>query len=410
VQTWLPEALAATAVGQRAGAILRSCVHCGFCNATCPTYQLLGDELDGPRGRIYLVKEMLETEQVSAVTVTHLDRCLTCLSCETTCPSGVAYGELLEIGRDYVEDHYRRGWRDRLVRGWLARVLPNFRAFRRWARLGALAKPFLGPRLRSQLPARRKTEAMALPPPVAVTGQLPDKVLLLDGCVQRVSTPQVNDALEALLEAAGISVLRVADEGCCGGLALHLGRQGEALAAMKRNLDALAPIVAEVDAVLSTASGCGVTWKDYGRHLGDDATYAPQALAVVDKIRDVGEFLAGLDLPWACRGDARRVAVHVPCTLQHGQRCGGYPGELLARAGFELARTAEAHLCCGSAGTYSVLQAELSDALVERKVAALTADDPEVIATANVGCQVHLTSASPLPVVHWVELLTLEGR
>ena len=414
MQTSLPEALASTPQGQRAGAILRSCVHCGFCNATCPTYRLLGNELDGPRGRIYLIKEMLETEHVSPVTATHLDRCLTCRSCETTCPSGVAYGELLEIGRNYLETRYRRSWRARVARGWLARIAPDHRVFRRWAALGRIARPFLGRRLRRQLPPPQRGQAVPAVGPVELAAetprrQMPHKVLLLDGCVQRVSTPAVNDALARLLAAVGIEVVRSADEGCCGGLAWHLGREDEGLAAMKRNVDALTPLAGEVDVVVSTASGCGVTLKDYARTLADDPEYGARARALADKVRDAGEFLAGLDVPWTRRGGQRRVAVHVPCTLQHGQRRGSFPAAVLERAGFELARTRDAHLCCGSAGTYAVLEPDLADALGERKVEALTVDDPDVIATANVGCQMHLAGLSAVPVVHWIELLGL-GR
>jgi glycolate oxidase iron-sulfur subunit len=408
VQTSLPEAFRDSDDGRRAESILRSCVHCGFCNATCPTYQLLGDELDGPRGRIYLIKEMLEEEHVSPVTVRHLDRCLTCRSCETTCPSGVAYGELLEIGRNYQESRYRRTWVDGFIRNWLVRVVPDFRAFRRWSRLGSIARPFLPRQLRNQLPRPPK---LRKPASVSTAAADPSgKVLLLDGCAQRVSTPGVNDALEALLTSLGIEVVRHADEGCCGSLALHLGRQADALNAMRYNLDVLGDLVGEVDAVVSTASGCGVTLKDYRRLLNQDADAASAAALFSDKVMDVGEYLSGLDVTWRRSTGYQRVAFHAPCTLQHGQRSAEAPGTVLQQAGYDLVQVADAHLCCGSAGTYSLLESDLAEALGREKAAALTVDEPEVIATANVGCQVHIGTMADPPVVHWIELLAGEVR
>ena len=409
MQTSLPEAFLESADGRRAESILRSCVHCGFCNATCPTYQLLGDELDGPRGRIYLIKEMLEEEHVSPVTVRHLDRCLTCRSCETTCPSGVAYGELLEIGRNYQESNYRRSWIDGFIRNWLVRVVPDFRAFRRWSRLGSIARPFLPRLLRNQLPRPGKSRKPAAVSSV-VTDSIGKRILLLDGCVQRVSTPAANDALEVLLSGLGIEVVRHVDEGCCGSLALHLGRQADAVKAMKHNLNVLGDLAGEVDAVVSTASGCGVTLKEYQRLMGPDPEDASRAAVFSDKVMDVGEYLADLDVTWRRSTDYQRVAFHAPCTLQHGQRSAAAPGALLQQAGYDLVRVADAHLCCGSAGTYSVLEADLAEALGREKAAALTVDAPEVIATANVGCQVHIGTMAGPPVVHWVELLAGELR
>ncbi|MGE0622974.1 MAG: glycolate oxidase subunit GlcF [Pseudomonadales bacterium] len=408
MQTSLPEAYAATPEGRRAEAILRSCVHCGFCNATCPTYQLLGDELDGPRGRIYLIKDMLETQRVDPVAVRHLDRCLTCRACEITCPSGVAYGELAEIGRNYLEREQaravrgHRSWFERLQRRWLLSVVPRRRVFARWAALGRLAGPFLPARLRAQLPRRRKC-------PESV-GEIADPVrtvLLLDGCAQSVSTPEVNDALVRLLAVLRVRVIRVPDEGCCGALALHLGEEAQAHATMTASLGALTPHLGEVDAVISTASGCGVTLKDYGRLLAGNAERSAGASVLADKVVDVGEFLDALDVDWKKAIDVDRVAVHVPCTLQHGQRCGSLPAALLERAGYTVVPVRDAHLCCGSAGSYAILQPELSQTLGTNKVAALSIAEPELIATANVGCQVHLGALAPLPVKHWVELLTV---
>jgi glycolate oxidase iron-sulfur subunit len=406
MQTSLPEAFIATDAGKRAEAVLRSCVHCGFCNATCPTYQLLGDELDGPRGRIYLIKDMLEQQEASAIAGQHLDRCLTCRACETTCPSGVGYGELLEIGRNYLEANRSRPLAERFVRRWLLRVVPNPKSFAFWTSLGRLARPFLSARLKRQLPGKAKRTGAAVPEVTDPVGT----VLLLDGCVQRTATPGVNDALERLLAARQIKVRRVQDEGCCGGLALHLGEEATGLRTMAANLDALAPALDEVDAVISTASGCGVTLKDYGRLLAGDDARREQAALLSDKVMDAGEYLAGLGGEWGRADDVRKVALHVPCTLQHGQRRGSAPGEILSRAGYELVATRDDHLCCGSAGSYALLQGEISEQLGANKVAALTGADPDVIATANVGCQMHLGGQTRVPVRHWLELLAPPGE
>lgn len=401
MQTSLPEALIATDAGKRAEAVLRSCVHCGFCNATCPTYQLLGDERDGPRGRIYLIKDMLEQGEANEVASEHLDRCLTCRACETTCPSGVEYGELLEIGRNYLEANRRRPLAEAVLRKWLLRVVPKPKAFARWTALGRLARPFLSARLKRQLPAKVARQSLPVP---EITNPV-STVLLLDGCVQRTATPQVNDTLERLLAAQQVRVIRLAEEGCCGGLALHLGEEAAGRSTMAANLDALAPVLDEVDAVISTASGCGVTYKDYGRLLGADEARAEQASRLADKVLDVGEYLAGLEGSWGRSQSATRVALHVPCTLQHGQRQGGHPGAILERAGYELVATRDDHLCCGSAGSYALLQADLAEQLGANKVSALTGENPEIIATANVGCQMHLGGQAEVPVRHWLELL-----
>lgn len=408
MQTSLPEAFLQTAQGKRAEEVLRSCVHCGFCNATCPTYQILGDELDGPRGRIYLIKDMLEQQSPNEVVQTHLDRCLTCRACETTCPSGVAYGELLEIGRNFQETGGRRSWRDRFLRRWLLRVVPRPDSFAFFSSLGRLARPFLSARLRRQLPrvVNRKLPALVdVPEPVGT-------VLLLDGCVARVATPSVNEALVGLLAACRVRVLRVPNEGCCGGLALHLGEESEARATMTSSLMAMSEVLDEVDAVISTASGCGVTLKDYGRLFSDDPERAELATRFSDKTMDVGEYLHGLNLRWTRPASgpsgsaALRVALHVPCTLQHGQQRGSDPRSLLVAAGYDLVDTVDDHLCCGSAGSYAILQPELAEQLGENKIRALTLGDrPDLIATANVGCQMHLDGLADIPVVHWLELL-----
>jgi len=404
VQTKLPEAIVATAKGRRAEEILRSCVHCGFCNATCPTYELLGDELDGPRGRIYLIKDMLETQKVEPVAVTHLDRCLTCRACETTCPSGVEYSQLLEIARDYVSRNYRRGLLDRIKRRWLIRTVPHKQRFRRWVRLGRAVRWLLPRRLREMLPPAVPATLLQATPRVSAavaTGS----VLLLNGCVQQITTPQVNAALRELLAARSIAVVELAEEGCCGALELHLGEEPGGLAAMRKMLDDIAPWLDEVDAVISTASGCGVTLKDYPRLLADDATYGELARRLHDKLLDVGEYLLSLDLSWRKRDEVLAVALHQPCTLQHGQKLGDEARRLLQNAGYDLVAVRDEHSCCGSAGTYSLLQGELSRELRDQKIGCLEAGRPDVIATSNVGCHTHLAVSASVPVVHWIELL-----
>lgn len=387
MRTEIPQATLATERGRRADAILRTCVHCGMCNATCPTYQVRGDELDGPRGRIYLVKGLLESGEANAVARTHLDRCLTCRACETTCPSGVRYGELAEIGREVLEE--QRPSRS-LLRLLLLAIVPRPRLL---ALLVALARPF-----RRLLP-RRLRRLVDRPPrhrPLPERG----RVLLMQGCVQRVVTPEVNAHLAALLEARGMAPFAAGAEACCGGLALHAGRTAAAHASMRRNVALLAGD--DVDVVVSTASGCGVTLKDYGRVLGDDA-----AARFADKVRDVAEVLAGFDFrknPVDGR-EAETVAWHPPCTLQHGQRVTGLVEEILTATGYRLVPVADQHLCCGSAGSYSLLQPGLADELKARKARALVRHGPDVVATANIGCQTHLADAVGVPVVHWVELL-----
>ena len=381
----------ATPEGPRADAILRSCVHCGMCNATCPTYQVLGDELDGPRGRIYLMKEMFEAGTPNATARMHLDRCLTCRACETTCPSGVRYGELLEIGRGFVEDGLKRPSTERVVRRWLKGVIASPKWLRRWLRLGARFRYFAPQRLRSLIvrpaPAR----------PAGGSGN----VLLLQGCVQQVMTPETNAHLAELLAARGVTVRTDANEACCGALALHLGDVEEGREAMRHNLDALA--WRDADRIVSTATGCGVTLKDYGHLLGDDPFYRKPAEEFAGKVCDVAELLG--DLTFEKRPDIDRVAWHAPCTMQHGQKIAGLVERLLTDAGYELLPVREPHLCCGSAGSYSVLQPEISSELRGRKAAALTEHGPDAVATANIGCQIHLAEAVDARVIHWVELL-----
>lgn len=391
MQTDLPAEFLATPDGERANAILRSCVHCGFCNATCPTYQVLGNELDGPRGRIYLIKGMLETATPNATVTTHLDRCLTCRACETTCPSGVEYGELLEIGREFLERGHKRNLFARLVRWWLTSVIPYPRKLRRWLR-AAMPMRHLAPRhLRAML--RRPATADSRPG----TGD----VLLLQGCVQRVLTPEVNAHLQKLLAARGIAVRIDPNEGCCGGLSLHLGNADQGRSAMERNLDGIDWWDAE--RIVSTATGCGVTLKEYDRILAAAPDYAAAARRFAAKVCDVSELLHGLE--FGKRDDLERVAWHAPCSLQHGQKIAGRVEDLLTRAGYELVPVRDAHLCCGSAGSYSMLQPGIARELKQRKTAALMEHRPDVIATANIGCQMHLADGSEVPVLHWLQLL-----
>jgi glycolate oxidase iron-sulfur subunit len=413
MRTDLPRALLGSEEGQRADAILRSCVHCGFCNATCPTYLIEGDELDGPRGRIYLIKEMLETGVADSVTRTHLDRCLTCRSCETTCPSGVKYGELLELGRETLENAPVRGLRDRLVRWGLRRIVPYPSRFRPLVAVGRAFRWLLPRRLRAAVPPRFDYRPVTDAVPAARRSDA-GRVVLLEGCVQRVATQGVNAALRALLAARGVEVVTVREEGCCGGLALHLGARADADSTMGRLLDALEPHLDGIDAILSTASGCGVTIKDYGRLFAHDAERAPLARRVAELTRDVAEYLATLPGEWARDPAHARVAWHPPCTLQHGQRVTGVVERLLRQAGYDLVPVRDAHLCCGSAGTYSLLEPARAERLGSAKRAALLAANPDIIATANIGCQLHLSAArpaarlganEPVPVRHWIELL-----
>ena len=387
MRTEIPDATLATERGNRANAILRTCVHCGMCNATCPTYQVRGDELDGPRGRIYLIKGLLESGESNAVARTHLDRCLSCRACETTCPSGVRYGELAEIGREVLEE--QRPSRS-LLRLLLLGIVPKPALL---ALVVALARPF-----RRLLP-RRLRRLLQPPPrhrPLATHG----RVLLLQGCVQRVVTPEVNAHLAALLEARDMVPFVSDAEACCGGLVLHAGRTAAAQSTMRHNVARLP--VDDVDVIISTASGCGVTLKDYGRLLGDEA-----ATRFARKVRDVAEVLSGFDFKKnAIDGrEVGTVAWHPPCTLQHGQRVTSLVEKILTATGYELVPVADQHLCCGSAGSYSLLQPGMATELKERKAAALTRHGPDVIATANIGCQTHLADAVGVPVVHWLELL-----
>jgi glycolate oxidase iron-sulfur subunit len=389
-----------TADGREAEAILRQCVHCGFCTATCPTYQLLGDELDGPRGRIYLMQQVLEGAPVTAKTQLHLDRCLTCRACETTCPSGVRYGRLLDIGRQHVEKRVARSLWQRVQRKALLLVLPSRSMFGALLRLGRLLRPLLPGGLRRAVPPLH----LAGPWPAARHTR---RMLLLQGCVQPALAPNIDAAAARVLDRAGVSLVQVAGAAsCCGALAHHLSDEATALRQARRNIDAWWPDIERgVEAVVVTASGCGTMLKDYGSLLRDDPRYADKAAKVSALFRDLSQAVAAEAAKLPRMVIQRRIAVHSPCSLQHGLQIRGVVEELLRSAGCTLLPVKDGHLCCGSAGTYSILQPELSQQLRANKLAALEAGDPEQIVTANIGCLTHLGAGSARPVRHWIEVL-----
>jgi glycolate oxidase iron-sulfur subunit len=393
-----------TPAGQEANAILRACVHCGFCTATCPTYQLLGDELDGPRGRIYLMKELFEGGKVSDKTQLHLDRCLTCRSCETTCPSGVRYGRLVDIGRDVVETAVGRSLREKLWRSTLKTVLTTPALFTPLLRMGQLMKPLLPDAI------ARKVPPFAAPTPWPASRHA-RRMLVLQGCVQPSIAPTINPAMARVLDRIGISLIAAAEAGCCGAVPFHLNDQDDGLAAMRRNIDAWWPYAEQgVEAIVMTASGCGVTVKEYGHLLQHDPKYADKARRISELTKDASEIIAAERDAIVARlkpraASAGKAAFHSPCTLQHGQQIRGLAEDLLQAAGWELTPVPDAHLCCGSAGTYSILQPVLSKRLLANKVTALESGSPDVVATANIGCLSHIQSGMQRPVRHWIELL-----
>ena len=402
MQTHLAPEFQDTPDGLEAEAILRKCVHCGFCTATCPTYQLLGDELDGPRGRIYLIKQVLEGAAPTRATQRHLDRCLTCRNCESTCPSGVQYGHLVDMGRKIVDAKVPRPLGERAVR---------------WALKEGLTSPLFdsamqaGQALRGVLPASVRAK---VPVPTAA-GHWPRrqharKVLLLEGCVQPSMAPGINAATVRVLDAVGIQAVIAPEAGCCGAVKFHLNDQQGALAQMRANIDAWWPRVGSdaVECIVLNASGCGAMVKEYGHHLQHDAQYAAKAARISALARDLSELLP--DIAASLQGQLRNVpqgvvALQSPCTLQHGQRLRGGIEQHLRALGFDVRVAQEAHLCCGSAGTYSVLQPQLSQALRTRKLGHLQALGPSVIASANIGCITHLQSGTDTPVRHWVQVL-----
>jgi glycolate oxidase iron-sulfur subunit len=401
MQTKLAPQFKNTADGQQAEAILRKCVHCGFCTATCPTYQLLGDELDGPRGRIYLIKQVLEGETPTRKTQLHLDRCLTCRNCETTCPSGVDYGHLIDIGRKLVDERVPRPSSETAVRWALKEGLPS-PLFAPAMKLGQAVRGLLPAALQAKVPARQSAGSW----PARSHGR---KMLMLEGCVQPAMMPNINSATARVLDAAGIEVLLAAKAGCCGAVKFHLNDQIGAKAEMRRNIDAWWPYVESgIEAIVMNASGCGVTVKEYGHILKGDAAYADKAARISALTRDLSELLPELVAPLRGRvaAGAGKIAFHPPCTLQHGQQLRGGVEKHLGALGFDIkVASCEAHLCCGSAGTYSVLNPEIAYQLRDRKLANLAEGAPATIASANIGCITHLQSGTATPVRHWIELL-----
>jgi glycolate oxidase iron-sulfur subunit len=409
MQTALAPLYLGTPDGEAAEAILRKCVHCGFCTATCPTYQLLGDELDGPRGRIYLMKQVLEGATPTRATQLHLDRCLTCRNCETTCPSGVQYGHLVDIGRKIVDAQVERPLAERAVR-WLLKEGLTSPLFGPALKLGQLARPLLPAALKNKVPASAGAAAHRWPQRTH-----PRKVLMLLACVQPALMPNVNSATARVLDAAGIQTLVADGAGCCGAIRTHLNDVEGGLADMRRNIDAWWPLIegltsqGKVEAIVMNASGCGVTVKDYGQALAHDPNYAEKARRVSALTRDLSELLP--DLVPALKSKMRKskvrqLAFHPPCTLQHGQQLRGGVETHLGALGFEVRlATAESHLCCGSAGTYSVLQPELALQLRDRKLKHLAPLEAQTIVSANIGCIQHLQSGTTTPVRHWVEVL-----
>ncbi len=403
METHLADFIRGTADGDVAEAELRKCVHCGFCTATCPTYQLLGDELDGPRGRIYLMKQVLEGAEVTEKTQGHLDRCLTCRSCETTCPSGVEYHRLLDVGRVVVAERVRRPLGQRLLRFALREGLTRRWLFGPAYRLGQLFRPLLPPALKDKVLPRKR-------PLAAARGGHARRMLLLAGCVQPAMSPNINAATARVLGRLGIDASEAAGAGCCGAVRLHLDDREGARRDARRNIDAWWPhLAAGAEAIVITASGCGAQVRDYAHLLADDPAYAKKAARVTLLAKDVAEVLAaeqaGLAALLSQRPAARRIAFHSPCSLQHGMRVRGAAEAVLQAAGFELAPIADAHLCCGSAGTYSLLQPELALRLRGDKLANLEAGAPAAIASANIGCIAHLQAGTRTPVAHWIELL-----
>lgn len=404
----------------RSEQVLRACVHCGFCTATCPTYVLLGDELDSPRGRIYLIKDMLENDRPATPEVAkHIDRCLSCLSCMTTCPSGVHYMHLVDHARDHIEKTYERPVADRMIRALLARVLPNRGLFRLAIGGAMVAKPFAG--LFDSIPALRPLAAMLrLAPARPATrsasegerrfpakGPRRARVALLDGCAQPVLRPEIDEAAIRLMNRMGVEIVRPVGGGCCGSLTHHMGKEEPARANARANVDAWwREIEGEgLDAIIVTTSGCGTTIKDYGHMLRTDPAYAEKAAKVSALAKDVSEFLAERELPVPVITAGLRVAYHAACSLQHGQKVRTAPKALLAKAGFTVLEPAEGHLCCGSAGTYNILQPEIAGKLRERKVANIERTQPQIIAAGNIGCMTQIGGGTAIPVVHTVELL-----
>ncbi len=410
MQTQITQDILASPDGQEADAILRNCVHCGFCTATCPTYLLLGNELDGPRGRIYQIKQLLEGGQPTDAIQQHLDACLLCRSCETTCPSGVEYHRLMEIGRAHLHNNHPRKLPDRTQRWLLRKILPRPRVFAALLGLGRIMRPLLPGSLARQIPVSKSRES--------VTKANPEhnrRMLILEGCVQPALAPNINHATTQVLETLGISLIKTPQAGCCGGVEHHLDDTRASRRAARRNIDAWWPLLQQgAEALVITASGCGQMIKEYGRLLADDPDYAEKAAEVAGAARDIAEILLHEDLAPLCvpQESLQRIAFHTPCTLQHGQGLNGAVEQILTRLGLNLTTVSDPHLCCGSAGTYSILNPQLADRLGAEKTVALMSGKPDLVATANIGCLTHIAKHLPkgIPIVHWIEVVAKRTR
>lgn len=383
--------------GQLANKILRNCVHCGFCTATCPTYQILGDELDGPRGRIYQIKEMLEGKQVTKETLTHLDRCLTCRACETTCPSGVEYGHLLEVGRSEVEKRVKRPLTQKLLRKSLLMVLPFRERFSALLTLGQFFRPLLPKALKKQIPKKVELAELSLK-------QHERKMLILDGCAQPSLAPEINHATKKVLNVLGIEL--VSFSGCCGAINQHLSDEEKALEIIKNNIERLENEFNNgVEAIVMTASGCGAMFKDYPHLLRHDEVFKEKAQRIADKTFDLTEIINTKELKYKLNINRQNIAIHTPCTLQHAQKLPSNIENIFSSCGYQLSPIKDKHLCCGSAGTYSITQPKLSEQLREQRLTGLMAGQPDLIVTANIGCLHHLNTGSSVPVKHWIEII-----
>lgn len=401
MKTALPQALLSTWDGKQAEEILRRCVHCGFCNATCPTYQTLSDERDGPRGRIYLIKQMMENGEVTERTRRHLDRCLTCRSCETTCPSGVKYTQLLGIGKQLLEKHAPRPLSEKAIRYAVTRILPNASLNKLAFKVGRRFRFLMPENIREQIPPEPEPQSYPTKPDTQRT------MIAFRGCVQQTATPNTTRAAKAVFSHLGIQLLEIEQERCCGAINLHLSEHERAIKQAKQNIDAWWSYLEQgAEAIVVSASGCGVTIQEYPQLLVALPAYREKAEVIAGKAKDISEVLLSEDLgQLPIKPDNRKIAVHCPCTLQHGMKSNAAYYQVLTRLGITQTQTVEDHLCCGSAGTYSLFQPELSQRLLNRKINALTQDNPEGIVTANIGCQLHLGSAAKVPVQHWIELI-----
>lgn len=411
MQTNLANFIKDTKEGREADAILRSCVHCGFCLATCPTYQLLGNELDSPRGRIYLMKEVLEGQEATQKTQLHLDRCLTCRACETACPSGVRYGKLVDICRNVVEHQVERSIRAKTIRYILRQILLNPSIFMVLLKAGQAVRTLLPKKVRNSIPSKLKDSG------IWPKERHKRKMLILEGCVQPAIAPNINAATARILDKIGISLVKVKKVGCCGALSYHLNAQQEGLDYMRCNIDAWWPHVNncsdnDIEAIVMTASGCGITVKEYGSYLSHDLAYAEKAVRISKLTKDISEILENESVTLATLLNSRssstnrsKLAFHSPCTLQHGLQINGVVENILTTAGFDLTHVNDSHICCGSAGTYSILQPELSKQLLKNKINALESNKPDQIVTANIGCLTHLQSGTSSIIKHWIEVL-----